>query len=211
MDIPTPYRGHPTHPARTRDSHPGRDLVPGILTHCGQTNACESITFPLLRWRAVKMGSIPILCVLCRRHHTMLKFDSNVDFDALCLKYFRFRLPLPLSVINHIAIWLILEKRYKIYIYNFYVHHGITIWQICTNWLNLFIFIQNQLNSHLTDYTQMKRKRNLSCTESIDAKSERALSHTYMVFVFKYFLTSDVNSASKMMFWLLMDFKLTNK
>ena len=126
-------RTYPPTPARTRDSHPGRDLVPGILTHCGQTNACESITFPQLRWRAVKMGSIPILCVLCRRHHTMLKFDSNVDFDALCLKYFRFRLPLPLSVINHIAIWLILEKRYKIYIYNFYVHHGITIWQICTN------------------------------------------------------------------------------
>ena len=32
----------------------GRDLVPEIPTPCGQTHACENITFQQLRWRAAK-------------------------------------------------------------------------------------------------------------------------------------------------------------
>ena len=45
MGPPIPYP-----PERTQDQRPGKDLAPEIMTY-----ACENITFPQLRWRAVKV------------------------------------------------------------------------------------------------------------------------------------------------------------
>ena len=58
--IPTPRRDlgpgiHTLHMGSgTKHTPPRRDLGPGIHTPCGQTHACENITFPQLRWRVVK-------------------------------------------------------------------------------------------------------------------------------------------------------------
>ena len=48
-DIPTPQKG-----PSTRDTHlPRKDMGPDTPTLRGQTDTCENITFPQLRWQGV--------------------------------------------------------------------------------------------------------------------------------------------------------------